>query len=297
MPDHVHTDAAPPSGGLIRLQVRAGDLGSWLGPTWAALCGVLASNASDWRGAGSIQLVLLILLVDAGWGSLWTALASTEWARPAVRWRRWRKNRTIATPPYTLPGTPGYRLGRWMGRALTWWREAFWPTCGSAVRVVLIFLPVTGLLSALLGPELILLSTAAVALMQIGVFWTGGRGTTPPGWDALIAVALPWLAGHAAFAPITLKSAGLATLLALAWGSVWNVTSGRAQAVLVASQLTSAVLLVALHRPLAAGALLLLLMAQVALLPAVRSDLPVPGFVRYSRLWLVAGMGVAALAL
>ncbi len=298
MRDDIQADTAPPpSGGLIRLEARAADLGSWLGPTWATLCGVAASNAFRWQSGDWLHLALLPLLVDAGWGTLWTAMVSTHWALPIHRWRNWHKNRAMNILPYTLSGTPGDRIGRWLGRLWAWWQEALWPTCGSAIGAILVALPVTAVLGTLLGPELLLLSGAALALMQLGVIWESGRGGVPPGWDALIAVALPWLAGHATFGVITLPSAGLATLFALAWGSGWGTTSGRARTVVVASQLASAACLVVLHRPLAAGALFLLLLPQMALLPWIRLDLPTNRFVRYTRPWLMVAMAVAALVL
>jgi hypothetical protein len=133
--------------------------------------------------------------------------------------------------------------------------------------------------------------------MQLGLIWVGGRGVVPPRWDALIAVTLPWLAGHVTFAGITLPSAGLGILFALAWGSAWNTTSRWARGVLVASQCLAAAGLVVVHRPMAAGALFLLLVPQMALLPWVRLDLSRNRFARYTRLWLMAAMAVAALAL
>ena len=310
MEDDLHADVAPPpSGGLIRLQARAVDLGSWLGPMWAALCGVLASNAFNWQDGDWVQVALLLLLVDAGWGTLWAALASTDWT---LAFRRWRppsvsssggegvgdaRNEPTVALPYTLPGTPGDRISRWMGRMSSWWQRVLWPTCGAAVRAVFVALPLTALMAALLGPELLLLSVAALGLMQLGVIWEGGRGVAPSGWDALIAITLPWLAGHVTFASATLPSVGLATLFGLAWGSAWRTTSRWVRAVLIASQLSSAAYLVVLHRPLAAGALSLFLVPQMALLPWVRRDLSTARFARHTRVWLMAAMAVAALVL
>jgi len=298
MQDDAHVEAAPSaSGGLIRLQTRAGGLGSWLGPTWAMLCGVLASNAFDWQGGDWLPLALLPLLVDAGWGTLWAALAGTDWAHAFRRWRTWQKNRPAVRLPYTLPGAPGDRISRWLGRLSAWWQEVFWPACGHAVRAAVIAVPLTALVATILGPELLLLSVAALALMQLGVIWVSGRGVVPSGWDGLIAVALPWLAGHSTFGAVTLPSAGLATLFALAWGSAWHTTSGRARIVLVVTQLLSGAFLIVLRRPLAAGMLFLLLLPQMVLLPWVRFDLPANRFVRHTRPWLMVAMTVAAIAL
>jgi hypothetical protein len=193
MQKDVHREPSPPpSGGLVRLQAHATDLASWLGPTWATLCGVVASGGFGWQGQDWLRLALLTLLVDGGWGTLWAALGGCDWATPLRRWHQWHKNAPIAALPYTLPGAPGGRLRQFLGRLHTWWRQVLWPTCGSTLLAVVAALPVTALLGALLGPELLLLSVAALALMQLGVVWEGGRSVVPPGWDAFITVALTW---------------------------------------------------------------------------------------------------------
>ena len=291
------TYSRPASGGLIRLQARLTDLTTWLGPAWAGLCGIVVSGGFGWQGADWLRLALLILLVDGGWGTLWAALGSTDWAKPLRRWRNWRFGEPVATPPYTLPGTLGYRASRWLGQLCAWWRDIFWPICGPALSAVAIALPVTAVLAALLGTELLLLSGAALAAMQLGLAWGGGQGTVAPKWDAVVAIMLPWLAGHVAFGALTLRSAGLALGFALAWGAAWRANSSWERALGIGAQFLAAVLLVALDRPLAAGCLVLLLAPQLVLLPWLRRGQPVSWYVRYARPWLMAVMLVAAWAL
>jgi hypothetical protein len=298
MQEEIRSESTPlPTGGLLRLRARATDLVTWLAPTWAVLCGVAASGGFSWQGPDWLRLALLILLVDGGWGSLWTALAANDWATPLRRWREWQENRPTAALPYTLPDAPGGKVSQFVGRLRAWWSQALWPRCGSAILVIVIALPTTALLATLLGAELLLLSVAALALMQLGVIWQGGRGAVPPGWDALIAVALPWLAGHVSFGPLTLHSTGLAVLFAVAWGKAWNVTSGWGRTLTVGSQLLAMASLIVLERPLAAGSLFLVLVPQLALLPWVGRGYRPRWYVRYARPWLMAAMAVAALAL
>jgi hypothetical protein len=297
---HLQTRPAP-SGGLVRVQARTADLTSWLGPTWATLCGIVASGGFSWEGHDWLRLALLILLVDGGWGTLWAALAGSNWTTPLRRWRALRqgdgqRDSSFLKLPYTLPGAPGHRAGHLMGRLVTWWREALWPTCGSAILSVVAALPVTALVGALLGPELMLLSVAALALMQLGVVWESGQGVVPPGWDAFIGVALPWLAGHLTFEPVTLPSAGLGVLFALAWGKSWQVSSRRGWMIAAGGQLLATAYLVVAHRPLAAAILFLVLVPQLALLPWTRAGHPAFWYVRHTRPWLMTAMAVAALA-
>jgi hypothetical protein len=303
MAKQVHSKPSPaPSGGIVRLQARATDLTSWLGPTWATLCGIVASGGFSWQGQDWLRLALLILLIDGGWGTLWGALGGTDWATPLRRWRECfgrpgQDSGAFARLPYTLPGTPGDHLARLLSGLRTWWREALWPICGSAFLAIVAALPVTAVLGLLLGPELLLLSLAALALMQLGVVWEGGGSHVPPGWDATITIALAWVAGHVTFGPVTLRSAGLAALFTLAWGKAWQVTSSWGRRLAIGSQLLAVGTLVTLQRPLAAGTSFLLLIPQLALLPWIGTGLPAAWYVRYTRPWLMATMATAAFAL
>jgi len=192
MQDNVCTDRPPhPSSGLIHLQARAAELGSLLGPTWAALCGILASNAFRWEQGDYVKLPLLLLLVDGGWGTVWSALAGTDWSKPLNHWHTWDRTVAGVSLPYTLPGTLGDRMSQWIGRARMWWHSLFWPSCGPAVRALLVGLPLTALLGALLGPELLLLSVAALALMEMALLREGGGGAFPPDGTGSLASHCP----------------------------------------------------------------------------------------------------------
>jgi len=287
----------PASGGLIRLQAHWTNPITWLGPGWAGLCGVIASAGFGRQGQDWLWLALLILLVDGGWGTLWTALGSTDWAKPLRRWRNWRFGEPVTPLPYTLPGSPGDRASRWLGHLRAWWRTILWPTCGPAVSAIAVAIPVTVVLGALLGWELLLLSAAAMAVMQLGLAWGGGQGTIAPEWDSVVTVTLPWLAGHVAFGSLTLHSAGLALAFALAWSAAWQAGSRWGRMLGTGAQLLVAALLILLYHPIAAGILLLLLAPQMALLAWLRQSQSISWYVRYTRPWLMAAMLIAAWAL
>ncbi len=276
---------------LVRLQARFTNLLNWLVPAWAALCGAVASGDFDGQGADWLHLALLILLVDVGWGVLWAMMGSTDWATPLRRWRDWRSGEPSRRLPYTLPGSLGDRASNWWGQLRAWWRAIFWPACGPSFAVIVVALVGIVALGMLLGPDLLLLNVAALAIVQLGVAWEGGRGTGGPGWDAIIGVALPWLAGHMAFSEtLSFSSAGLALAFAVAWGAAGRWLG-------IGSQVAAALLLVALHSPLAASGLLLLLVPQWVLLPWLRRGQPVSWYVRYAYPWMMAVMGLAAWAL
>ena len=41
----------------------------------------------------------------------------------------------------------------------------------------------------------LLISLAAITVIEMGLIWAGGRGTVAPVWNTLVTVMLPWLAG------------------------------------------------------------------------------------------------------
>jgi hypothetical protein len=276
---------------LIRLQARFTSLTTWLAPAWAALCGAVASGNFDWQGADWLRMALLILLVGVGWGVLWTVTGSTDWSAPLRRWRDWRSGEPINRLPYTLPGSLGDQASQWLGQLCTWWRDVFWPTCGLSFSAIVIALVGIVVLGMFLEGDLLLLNVAALAVMQLGVAWDGGRGMVAPGWNAIIVVMLPWLAGHTAFSEtLTLPSAGLAVAFALAWGTAGHWLG-------IGSQIVAAVLLVVLRSPLAAGCLLLSLVPQLVLFPWLQRGQSVSWYARYASPWVMAAMVVAAWAL
>ena len=89
----------------------------------------------------------------------------------------------------------------------------------------------------------------------------------------------------------------LALAFALTWGTAWRADSLWERVLGIGAQFLVAALLIALHRPLAAGGLLLLLAPQPALLPWLQRDQPASWYMRCTRPWLMAAMLIAAWAL
>jgi hypothetical protein len=262
------------------------------------LCGALASGAFDWAGEDWLKLAVLILLVDVGWGGLWAALGSADWASVLVGWREWRSGDPVAVLPYTLPGSPGDRMSHCMGQLRGWWRKVFWVECGVSFTAVLIALLVTVVLAALSGMDVLLLSVAALAVMQLGLAWEGGRGVISPHWDAFIGVALPWMTGQVLFSgSLSLASGSLALAFALAWGTAWRAGERWERLLGLGAQSFVILLLVVLRSPLAAGCLVFLFVPQLALLPWLERGQPASWYVRYTRPWLMLAMLIAAWAL
>jgi len=287
-------------GGLIRLQAHVGNPLFWIGPVWAVACGVIASGGFDPSADDWLHLGLLALLVDGGWGSLWSALIATDWATPLHQWRRWHEGERsipITALPYAQPDAPGARMIRWLAQLRSWWRRVLRPQAGGALSTVAVGLAFTLILSLLLGERLVLLSLAAIAITQVVLIWKRGRGLPAPGWSALTLIGLAWLAGHTLFAPLTPISAGLALAFALAWGSSGRSGTRGDYTLIALAHVLAMGLLVLTRRPLAAGAVGILVVPQLALLPWMAPGDAVSWYVRYTRPWLMGAMVMAALAL
>jgi hypothetical protein len=178
-----------------------------------------------------------------------------------------------------------------------WWRDDLRPNCGAALSAVAVALPLTAAVSLLLGPQLVLLSLAGMAVMQLGLAWEGGRGTVSPQWDAAIALVLPWMAGHVAFQSLTAESMLVGFFFGIGRAALGRSASRLGRVTYVVANVVVAALIIALHRPLEGSALLLLLVLPGALAPWVRRDELANWYLRRARPWLMTAMLVAAWAL
>ncbi len=273
-----------------------------MAPAWAALCGALASGALTLATDPLLRLALLLFLVEGVWGGVWSALAGTDWATPLRQWREWREGTPVRWLPHASPEAPAGRLAVTLGHLRSWWAQVLRPTLGPTVAALALLLPLALVVGGVLGPRLLLLSLAAISLVQFVFAWRGGDAQPVPGFQAVYEVGLPWLAGHILFAELTWPSVLLALAFALAYAGYLRLTVGRAG--LVPWNLGWAVAvggLVAGRHPLAAGLVGGLLFGQAIAQPALfdaETGRAVPqGGARFARLvwpwWLVA-MLVAA---
>jgi len=268
---------------------------------WAALCGAVASNQLQWTGVGLLTLLLVLLLVELGWGSLWELGMNPCRTEPSTGQGAPLPARSAAALPYTQPDSPGGRLQRRLTRLVNGWRGWFWPRCGEAVLALVGAVALTVALAALLPSRLFPLHAALAGLLGLGMVWRR-RGRALLLGQALALVGVSWLAGHAALAAVTAPSLVLAAAFAVAvWGALRLAEGGRRGLWLLNGGQAAAALLLALplEEPLAAGGMGLLLFGQVALQAALR---PVDGIgrgelTRRTWPWLAASMLVAACAL
>ena len=242
----------------------------WLG-SWAVLCGALASNELRWDGEVLLNLGLVLLLVELGWGTLWDLAVGTGWFRPLADDWPPEQFAPAASLPYTLPQSPGGRIARGLGRFGAWWREAFWPAAGPALLGLLAALLLVVILTVLLPEGLRPLNAVLAALIGLGIVlrW---RGKEPLAAQALTRVGLGWLAAHAVLGEMGTASLVLALAFALAaWGNL-RLAAGlpRSLWLLNAGPVIAVSVLIMLKQPVVAAVAGLLFSGQVAMQPSLR---------------------------
>ena len=266
---------------------------TWLGPAWAALCGIVASSAFAFDALDVLLAAFVFILVDWAWPAIWTSSVRTDWRAPFAHWRETPAPARSPDLPYLQPGSPAARLLGWGSRAVGWSRSYFAPVAGQSAASLFVALIVGLALSAAIGWRAAALTLAALAVTGIGA-WRAMRAALDSDWlRSIVYVALPWCLGHAAFAPPTVESALMGILFGLAYRAL--IESGeRAPSPfgLIAPQAVGALALFAGDQPAAAFVVVLAVVAQAAL----RTFLAEHAFARRAQVWLMLAMATCAVA-
>lgn len=263
----------------------------WALPLWASFCGSIAARTWPLSPQEVLRLLLALLLMGIGWGRFWRALARTDWATPLKRWRAWSVAERQFVLPYARPGSPADSLARWLGQLTLWGRLVFLPAAGHALKEALVGAGTALILAAALGEGMVVLTLGGIALAQIALLQSGGKGNVGPGWHAWMGVGFPWLAGHLALAPLSLPSfvlAGAFSCAAYGWSRAAEHSGPLAWS---GGYIGAAALFLITGRPLVIPYLVLLMV-----LPLIASS-GNPGGWRPRVLWLAGGMLLAAVAL
>jgi hypothetical protein len=263
---------------------------------WAVLCGALASGDLRLDGESLWTLILVLLLTELGWGSLWDLATRSRWLHSLGEGWPPRGGAALCLP-YTLPNSPASRLFDGLGRVVAWWQETVWPTVGGALLGGVAAAALVVVLSLLLPDAIRALNAGLLALVGLGL-WQRQRGRGPLLSGALVQVGFGWLAGHVAFAPMGVPSFLLALSFSLSvWGAMrLKQAQRRALWLLDGSQLVIFALLAALRQPLAAFAVGMLLLGQAALQPGLTAGADRDRVLGRIWPWLIAAMLVSALA-
>jgi len=282
----------------MKLEVRVGQPLTWLGPAWAALCGAVASRGLTFSGQNLLVLFVVLFLTSALWSTLWHLITETSWV--ASSHQSVEGDPAISTVlPYTVPGSPGYRVFHRVGRKMAWWQTALWPRQGATLASFGVILPLTVVLSIILGRRVIILTVAALAIMVLALL-RARRHTVPPlSLRAVLDMGLAWLAGHTAFAPLTLWSLLLAALYAVVYHSCLKLAADGGKRGLTLSAMSQAAViavLVFLRQPIVAGVVGLLLLPQMLLQQFLDQGQVELWYLRRTGPFVMAGMLLAELA-
>ena len=286
-------------GPMMKLEVRVTRPLTWLGPAWAALCGAAASGRLTLSGENLLFLLIALFLADALWGTLWHLIAEGDWFVSSASWPTQAQEASLAALPYTAPGSPSHRIFGRLGRMKTWWRVVFWPRLGTALLGLVVALPLTLVLAIILGQRVIILTSAALAIIVLALLRARRHSAPPSSLRAILEMGFAWLAGHTAFGPLTLWSFLLAILYTVAYHSCLKLATNsgnRWPTLLKASQAAVVSLLIYLRQPVVAGVVGLLLLPQMLLQPFLGQGEVELWYLQRIRPFLMAGMLLAALA-
>jgi hypothetical protein len=282
------------TGQLIRLHIPTRERALWLGPAWAVICGLIAGGTFAWRGHDILFAVLAVLLADGIWGTLWWTLIETNWSEVFARWPEASIDQPTRSLPFTQPGSAAYRAQHWLNRSIVWFRSGLWPHLGSSVLTALVSIGLGIVLSIIIGWQALALSLAAFALIQIALLVRRVRRGAVSIIHGLLDVGLAWILGHAALSDVRLISFVIAILFSLAYsGAIEIIQHEKSARRWLIPQLLIVIVLIVLQQPLAAFALITVLVAQALLSTILRGHT----FARSAQWWLMLSMLIAALAI
>jgi hypothetical protein len=282
-------------GRFLKLRLQPADLFLAPGPAWSVLCGAIASGRFTLRPENLLPFLLSLFLVDAMMGTLWELAVTVDW----LHFWRSRLPSFATAPrlllPYTLQGSPSYRMAGRLEVFKAWWRDTFWPELGVTWLASLLLAIV---LAAILGQSVLSLMLICLVLALIaGVIRL--RGGSISGLQALFAVGMSWLIGNAALGPIGWTSVAVGLCYTVVYYAYLIMTGGDQRPVwhlLNWAQLTVVALLVALRQPVWGVCIGLFLVPQKLLQIEPAQGAPTTWYLERTRVLVMGSMVVAALA-
>jgi hypothetical protein len=280
----------------------------WLGPGWALLCGAVASGRLEVSWYTLVSLLLGLLLVDSLLGTVWalasagpSVLATSEGGNP-------EQKASLSVPPYSLPGSFGYRFFGSLSQRVSLWRSALSSRAGSPL-LSLIFNSLSGLVvAALLGGGPLLLTGVALVVAVLCLALSPSQEAVRITLGSFFSAGLAWLMGYTIFYNLAALSSDR-TLVGkpLLWAAIFAVafhayqllshgSLAKGATLLNLAQLTSIALLTIVKQPILAGIVGLLLLPQMLLQPSLLSMGDGLWYLRRVQVFTMAAMMVTAVA-
>ncbi len=279
------------TGQIIRIQIPVRARTLWLSPAWAVVCGLITSSTFVWTGRDVLIAALALVVVDGTWATVWWGLVATDWRSLFATWDTFDVTRVDAT--WGAVGSSAARSQRGLARLRLWWQAIGKEHAGSPLLSALFSVVLAFLLSAVIGGAAVGLTLAALALTQIGLLLrVHGRAVN---WlHGFVDVGFAWLLGHVAFGQLNVLSALTAVIFSFSYAAMLDLAHDAAPTRRwLIPPFIMVLVLVLLQQPLAAFALLTMLIAQASLSTALHGL----DFARTAQIWLMLSMLIAALGI
>lgn len=295
-------------GRLLNLEASFARSQIWLGPGWALLCGAVASAGLDIGWHTAISLLLAFLLVDSLLGTVWSVVSSDPGILAVGGGGNPGQRSSLSAPPYTLPGSLGYRFFGFLSENLSRWRSSLWSQTGSALLGLIFGSLFALVLAAVLGVGPFLLTVIALVIAALCFVVSRSQEVIRLALASSFLAGLSWLIGYATFGDLSSLSIEKsllgkpliwAALYAAAFHAYQLLGTGRlasGAALLNLAQIGAASVLVFVKQPILAGAVGLLLLPQLLLQPSLLSAGDGLWYLRRVQVFTMAAMIVTAVA-
>ena len=255
------SSARPLAGRWLALELRPTRPLTWLGPSWAVLCGAVASGGLLPRGQSALLLIFSLLLGDVllgAWRALWL---QPDW-RDAVR-----RARLNAPMWYADSDDIGerriIRFFRQLGGRYRFLRKVILPVVDSEIVGMTMVGALVLSVAVVLGQTAVVLTLAALLLALVEGQVNGELGAY---LRSIFEIGLPWLIAESAFGYFSWLSLFYLLLFTLVYRTLLGLAETRRTRWITWSnlaQLLAALVLFAGRAPAVAGLAALGLLAQV----------------------------------
>lgn len=165
----------------------------------ATLCGAVAGGALlQW---GSMQWVVMALVLAGAWQVLWATLARMNWQPARAAWHAWSRGTPSKRLPYTQSGSDADKVSNDLSQFSVWVRAWLLPRHGVLLGMALAAFMVMLALGMALGAPALLLSAGVLIVMQIALALCSGSGKPAIWAEGLAVIGLPFALGLLAIAP------------------------------------------------------------------------------------------------
>lgn len=213
----------------IKVEAQWVGLAISLEPTWAAVCGYLASGPGHWDGANALRAIATWLLADAILGCIFAQLIAIG-RLSLLQDGPDREGVAISFGvgiPYAAVGAPGYRLMRLVTGRVRRWRERIWPRARPHALTAIVGAGLALVMAAYLGPKM--LALAAGGILSAACLAVLARRDEAFLVRCLAGLhpALAWSLGHMFVAPWRASLLGVSALFGLGAYARARLTVGR----------------------------------------------------------------------